>query len=211
MQGIEILNRLCDNRIVAIIRKIEKQKIEKVVQALLEGGINSIEITMDSDGTLELIKNIKNVFKNSMILGVGTVLDSMSCRMAIEAGAEFVVTPTVNANVIKMANMYGKPCISGAMTPTEILTAYEYGAPMIKVFPAATLGPSYFKEVSGPLGHIPLMATGGINIENIENFAKVGVRTFGLGSSLVNKKAVEECNFEKIKEDAAKLRKIILN
>lgn len=209
MQGIDILNQLLDNRIVAILRKIEKQKTEKVIKALIEGGIRCIEITMDSEDTLETIRNAKRVFGDSLLVGAGTVLDSVSCRMAIEAGAEYIVTPTVNADVIKMANIYGKPCTPGAMTPTEILTAYELGASMVKVFPASVLGPSYFREISGPLGHIPLMATGGINIENIGSFTKVGVKAFGMGSSLISKKAVAECDFQKVKEDAVKLKKAI--
>lgn len=209
MQAIEIANELIQNRIVAILRKVEKEKTERVLSALLDGGIKCIEITMDSDGTLETIRKAKKTFGDSLILGAGTVLDSVSCRMAIEAGAEYIVTPTVNIDVIKMANMYGKPCTPGAMTPTEILAAYEAGASMVKVFPASVLGPTYFREISGPLGHIPLMATGGISIDNIGSFVKAGVRAFGMGSSLISKKAVAEGDYRRITEDAAKIKSVI--
>lgn len=205
MSNIQTLNTLYESKIVAILRNVDEKKIDNVVKALIGGGIKCIEITMGSSGTLEQIKNIKRKYKDSVSIGAGTVLDAAACRMAIEAGAEYIVTPTVNKDVIKMSNMYGKPCIPGAMTPTEILTAYEYGASMIKVFPATTLGTSFFREISGPLGFIPLMATGGINIENIDSYIKVGVKAFGMGSSLISKQAVETDDYEKIREDAAKI------
>ena len=211
MPDIQTLNTLYDSKIVAILRKVDEKKIENVVHALIEGGIKCIEITMGSNGTLEQIRDIKKKYKDRVTIGAGTVLDAAACRMAIEAGAEYIVTPTVNKDVIKMSNMYGKPCIPGAMTPTEILTAYEYGASMIKVFPATTLGTSFFREISGPLGYIPIMATGGINIENIDNYIKAGVKVFGMGSSLISKQAIETGNFEKIKEDAVKIVEKISN
>jgi 2-dehydro-3-deoxyphosphogluconate aldolase/(4S)-4-hydroxy-2-oxoglutarate aldolase len=208
MNKINILNKIFEAKIIAILRKIESEKIEKTVEKLIDGGIDCIEITMDSCDTLTAIKKVRNSFGNSILVGAGTVLDGTACRLAIEAGAQYIISPNIDVDVINTANMYGKPSIPGAMTPTEILKAYKYGASLVKVFPASTLGPSYFKEISGPLGFIPVMATGGINYKNIIDFKNAGVKIFGIGSSLVNRKDVQENNFEKIKDKAIKFKQL---
>lgn len=204
MYKYEILNKLNANGIVAIIRKIDKGKLDGILNALIEGGIRCVEVTADTDGAFEFIRNMTAKYGEKLCIGAGTILDPETCRMAIIAGAQYIVTPTLNIDVIKTANRYGKPAIPGAMTPTEILTAYENGAEIVKVFPAGSLGPSYFKEVLGPLSHIPLMATGGITINNVFEFKKVGIKLFGIGSALLDREAIKASDFNKIKDIARK-------
>ncbi|UZQ83292.1 bifunctional 4-hydroxy-2-oxoglutarate aldolase/2-dehydro-3-deoxy-phosphogluconate aldolase [Thermoanaerobacter sp. RKWS2] len=204
MYKYEILNKLNANGIVAIIRKIDKGKLDGILNALIEGGIRCVEVTADTDGAFEFIRNMTAKYGEKLCIGAGTILDPETCRMAIIAGAQYIVTPTLNIDVIKTANRYGKHAIPGAMTPTEILTAYENGAEIVKVFPAGSLGPSYFKEVLGPLSHIPLMATGGITINNVFEFKKVGIKLFGIGSALLDREAIKASDFNKIKDIARK-------
>lgn len=205
----KILSNLVNQKLVAVLRKIDKDKIQNVVGALIDGGINCIEITIDSDGALDCISKIKEAYGHKICVGVGTVLDEVSCRMAIIYGAEYIVTPALNSGVINMANKYGVACVSGAMTPTEILTAYENGADMVKVFPAGTLGPNYFKEIGGPLSHVPIMATGGLTLDNISDFRNAGVKVLGIGSFLTDKNAIRTGDYKKIEDMARKLRQII--
>ncbi|TZE82779.1 bifunctional 4-hydroxy-2-oxoglutarate aldolase/2-dehydro-3-deoxy-phosphogluconate aldolase [Calorimonas adulescens] len=204
MYKYEILNRLIENGIVAIMRRVDKDRFDGVLKALTDGGIKCVEVTADSDGAFEFIRDMASMYGDRLCIGAGTILDPETCRIAIISGAQYIVTPTLNIDVIKTANRYGKPCIPGAMTPTEILTAYENGAEMVKVFPAGSLGPSYFKEVLGPLSHIPLMATGGVTIDNISEFKKAGVKAFGIGSALIDREAVRVGDFDKIEDIARK-------
>lgn len=210
MYKYEILSKLTENRIVAIMRKIEGDKFDGVLGALINGGVNCIEVTADSDGAFDFIKDMSKRYGDRLCVGAGTILDPETCRTAIISGAEYIVTPTLNPEVIKMANRYGRPCIPGAMTPTEILTAYENGAEMVKVFPAGSLGPSYFREVLGPLAHIPLMATGGVSLDNISDFRKAGVKAFGVGSALTDREAIRQGNFRKIEDMAKKFVEAVL-
>lgn len=210
MYKYEILNTLTESKIVAIMRKIENDKFDGVLNALINGGVKCIEVTADSDGAFDFIKDMSKRFGERLCVGAGTILDPETCRTAIISGAEYIVTPTLNPAVIKMANRYGKPCITGAMTPTEILSAYENGAELVKLFPAGSLGPSYFKEVLGPLSHIPLMATGGITLDNISDFRKAGVMAFGIGSALTDREAIRQGNFGKIEETAKRFMEAVL-
>jgi 2-dehydro-3-deoxyphosphogluconate aldolase / (4S)-4-hydroxy-2-oxoglutarate aldolase len=196
----EIVNRLMNEKIVAILRKIDGDKFDGVLQAIIKGGIKCVEVTLNSQGALDLINRIHSKYGEEICVGAGTVLDQVSCRLAIMSDAQYIVTPTLNEEVIRMANMYGKPCIPGAATPTEILKAYESGAEIIKVFPAASLGSAFFKDIKGPLPHIPLMATGGVSLDNIIEFSKAGACTFGIGSSLTDREAIKNGDFNKIEE-----------
>ncbi|KYG35245.1 bifunctional 4-hydroxy-2-oxoglutarate aldolase/2-dehydro-3-deoxy-phosphogluconate aldolase [Alkalihalobacillus trypoxylicola] len=177
-----------ENGLVAIVRGAGKEQMLKITDALLEGGIKTIEITVETPKVLSLIEAVRNEFDQEAFIGSGTVLDPETARSTIMAGAQFVFSPTVNTETIKMTKRYGVISVPGAMTPTEILTAYEHGADLIKVFPARSLGPSYLKDIHGPLPHIPLMPTGGVNVENLPDFIKAGAVAVGLGSNLVNTK-----------------------
>ncbi|GLB61499.1 bifunctional 4-hydroxy-2-oxoglutarate aldolase/2-dehydro-3-deoxy-phosphogluconate aldolase [Cytobacillus sp. NCCP-133] len=182
------LEELKKRKIVAVIRGARPEQILPISKALLAGGVSTFEITVETPGVCRLIEKVKEEFGNEIIVGAGTVLDPETARAVILAGAEFIFSPTVNAETIQMAKRYGVLSIPGALTPTEILSAYEQGGDLIKVFPADVMGVSYFKSLQGPLPQIPLMPTGGINAENIQSYLKAGAVAAGAGSSLVNAK-----------------------
>lgn len=179
------LNHILQHQIVAIIRGADPDSMIEIVEALKTGGVRTLEITLNSPRALNLIERLAAEFNDEILIGAGTVLDPQTARDALQAGAKFIISPTLNIDTIAMTRRYGGISIPGAFTPTEILCAYENGGEIIKVFPA-TLGPRYIREIRGPLSQIPLMPTGGINIENIKEFSEAGAVAFGIGSSLVN-------------------------
>jgi len=181
------LQQIMDNKIVSIIRGAAPEDTVKIANALKEGGVKLIEITLNSPNALKSIELISQEMGAEMVVGAGTVLDPESARAALLAGAKFILSPTVNIETIKMTKRYGAVSIPGAFTPTEILTAFENGGDIIKVFPAS-IGANYIKDIRGPLNHIPLLPTGGVNVENIAEFKKAGAVGFGIGSSLVDTK-----------------------
>lgn len=185
-----LLNQIQDRGIVAVIRGANKDNIIPIARALSAGGVKALELTVETPKILSLVEMVADELKDEAIVGVGTVLDPETARASIMAGAKFVFSPVVNIETIKMTKRYGVLSVPGALTPTEILTAYENGADLIKVFPANIVGPSYFKDVHGPLPHIPLMPTGGINVSNVGSYIKAGAVAAGVGSTLVNTKAV---------------------
>jgi 2-dehydro-3-deoxyphosphogluconate aldolase/(4S)-4-hydroxy-2-oxoglutarate aldolase len=172
--------------------------------ALNQGGVRALEITMTSPGALDEISEASKQLGDDAIIGVGTVLDPETARAAILAGAKFVVSPVLNLDVIRLCQRYSVPCIPGAFTPTEILRAWEAGADVVKVFPATKLGPSYFKDLLGPLPQLRLTPTGGVNLENAGEFIKAGASFVGVGSSLVNKNLVAEQKWDELSALAAK-------
>ncbi len=191
----DLLSKILDNKIIAIIRGANPNDVLKIAETLYEGGVNSLEITMNSPGALTALEEVSRYLGNQVLVGAGTVLDAETARAAILAGAKFIISPTVNPETIKMTKRYGTVSIPGAFTPTEILSAYELGGDIIKVFPA-TLGPDYIKDLRGPLPHIPLLPTGGVNLGNIREFIKAGAVGCGVGSALVNAK--KEINRESL-------------
>ena len=197
------LKRVLDLGLVAIIRAPSGEQLVQVSEALLAGGIDVIEVTFTVPGILDILKEVRSALDDRILLGAGTVLDTESARAAILAGAEYLVTPTVNVDVIKLCQRYGKLCMAGAFTPTEILTAWEAGADIVKVFPADIGGPSYLKAVHGPLPQIRLLPTGGVNLETIGSFVKAGACAVGLGSALVEKEALAQGNMARITELSA--------
>ncbi|WP_249869105.1 bifunctional 4-hydroxy-2-oxoglutarate aldolase/2-dehydro-3-deoxy-phosphogluconate aldolase [Oceanobacillus saliphilus] len=174
------------HKIVAVIRKADEDNVIPIIQALYDGGVKVVEITAETPRITTLIEKSVEMFTGRVLIGAGTVLDPETARAVIMAGADFIVSPSLNTETIKLANRYGILTISGALTPTEILTAYENGAGMVKVFPADAFGPNYIKNVHGPLPHIPLMATGGVTLDNINEFISKGSKVVGIGSNLVN-------------------------
>ncbi|OIJ14687.1 2-dehydro-3-deoxyphosphogluconate aldolase [Anaerobacillus alkalilacustris] len=185
-----LLNQIQDSGIVAVIRGANKDNIIPIAKALSAGGVKALELTVETPKILSLVEMVADELKEEAIVGVGTVLDPETARASIMAGAKFVFSPVVNVETIKMTKRYGVLSVPGAFTPTEILTAYENGADLIKVFPANIVGPGYFKDVHGPMPHIPLMPTGGINVSNVGSYIKAGAIAAGVGSTLVNTKAV---------------------
>ncbi|MDT3993643.1 bifunctional 4-hydroxy-2-oxoglutarate aldolase/2-dehydro-3-deoxy-phosphogluconate aldolase [Mammaliicoccus fleurettii] len=184
----DTLKIIKETKLIAILRNADSNNILPIVKTLYKAGVRAIEVTMNSPKALESIELIANEMKGKVVVGAGTVLDAESARLAILSGATFILSPTVNKDTIRMSKKYGAVSIPGALTPTEILEAYEYGGDIIKVFPTTTMGPEYIKDLQGPLPHIPLLPTGGVDLNNVEDFIKAGAVGVGLGSALVNTK-----------------------
>jgi|SRR5215467_9491893 len=202
------LSQILQEKIVAIIRGVNPGDVLKVAGALQRGGVKLIEVTMNSDDALRVIEEISDTMKNKMLVGAGTVLDAASAKSAIQAGAKFIISPNTNIEVISATKEQGVVSIPGAFTPTEIVSAYAMGGDIIKVFPS--LGVAYIRDLRAPLDHIPLMPTGGINLENIDEFKKTGAVAFGIGNALVNSKnKVTEEYLTQITDTASKFVKTI--
>ena len=195
----ENVQRVLDTGIVSIIRAKSGEQLVNVAKALFDGGIDVIEVTFTVPGVLDIIADVRQELGDRILLGAGTVLDTESARAAILAGAEFIVTPTVNPDVIQLCNRYSKAIMPGAFTPTEVLTAWEAGADIVKVFPADIGGPAHLKALHGPLPQIRLLPTGGVNLDTLSAFIKAGACAVGLGSALVEAKAVEAGDMDRIR------------
>ena len=187
------------HKIVAILRGCEPAHVLDIATALYKGGVRLLEITLNSPGALEAIAAVSLRFGDQMVVGAGTVLTEDEVRAAVGAGARFVLSPSLDLEVIRVTKALGAVSVPGAFTATEILTAWRGGADIVKVFPAS-VGPSYFRDIRGPLPQIPLMPTGGVNLENIKDFKKTGVVAFGVGSALVSSaQGVSEMELEVLK------------
>jgi 2-dehydro-3-deoxyphosphogluconate aldolase/(4S)-4-hydroxy-2-oxoglutarate aldolase len=202
---LDILKRLTDAQVVAILRFVDPDKVGYTVDALLEGGITALEVTLNSPGALDQIRAAVAACGDRAVVGAGTVLDGAAAVNAIMAGAQFLVAPNLKDEVLRAAGRYGIPALPGAMTPTEIEAAAEAGADIVKVFPAGTLGPRYFKEVKAPLGHITLMATGGITVENAAEFIRNGADLVGVGGQLVNQELIAQGRWSEISDRARRI------
>lgn len=198
-----VLDRIIDCGVVAVLRADSSAELLNVSRALREGGVVAIEVTMTIPGALKVIEEAAAKMKDT-IIGVGSVLDPETARAAILAGAEYVVGPTLHLGVIEMAKRYGKVVMPGAFTPTEILTAWQAGADVVKVFPASVGGPAYFKDVKGPLPQVRLMPTGGVDLTTTGAFIKAGACAVGAGSAMVDKKSVAAGKFDVITDTARK-------
>ena len=200
MSRIDDLNRVLKTGIVAILRSPSSDQLTSVARALLEGGIDVIEVTFTVPGALEILAAVKKDLGDRVLLGAGTVLDPETARAALLAGAEFIVSPSVNLDVIRLCHRYDKVIIPGAFTPTEILAAWEAGADVVKVFPSDCVGPGYLKALRGPFPQIRLMPTGGVNLETLPAFIKAGACAVGVGGSLVEPQAIREGNFARLRD-----------
>lgn len=194
----EIVTTLLQEKVTAIVRGIPADKVCPVADALLAGGVRCIEVTFNTPGAADMIRALKKGYGDKMLVGAGTVLDTETCKTAIDAGADFILSPALNTAVITMCNRYGKVAVPGVMTPTEILTAMEAGAEIVKVFPAGSLGTSYIKDVLGPLNHAAIMAVGGVDADNAAAFFKAGAKCIGVGSALVSKALIEAGDYAAI-------------
>jgi 2-dehydro-3-deoxyphosphogluconate aldolase/(4S)-4-hydroxy-2-oxoglutarate aldolase len=202
---LEILSHLIEGKIVAVVRLDSAEALVNVASALKAGGISTIEFTMSAPGVLEMINQAASHFGRDVLLGAGTVLDPETARAAILAGAEFIVTPTFNPATIELCRRYGKPVVPGALTPTEIQTAWEAGADLVKVFPASVMGPGYLKAVLAPLPHLRLVPTGGVSADNAAEYIKAGATALGVGGKLVDKAIVARGDWAAITAEAARL------
>lgn len=199
------LHLIEDTGVVAIIRIDDRAKVMPIFDALMEGGVKCIEITMSTPKAINAIEEAAFKLPSGMLLGVGTVLDAETARAAILAGAEYVVSPIVDFDTIQLCQRYDKVVIPGAYTPTEIVRAWEAGADIVKVFPASVGGPGYIKALKGPLPRIALQPTGGVTVENAAEFIQAGATAVGIGGALVDKRAVAEGKFEVIRDKAVRL------
>ncbi len=180
------LQQILEHKIVAIVRGAKPGDVVKIAGALHNGGVRLLEVTLNSPNAFAAIEQLSGEMKDKMLIGAGTVLDGHSARDAIAAGARFVISPTLDEETVRTTRRYGAVSIPGAYTPSEVLKAYMLGGDIIKVFPA--LGAGYIKDLLAPLPQIPLMPTGGINLQNIRDFQKAGAVAFGIGSALVDTK-----------------------
>lgn len=204
MAKLSVIQRLLNPGIIAILRSPTGAKLIDAAKAALAGGVNAMEVTMTTPGALNIIRDTKRALGDQIVMGVGSVLDSETCRSALVAGAEFVVTPVVRPEVIKLANRYGVPVICGAMTPTEALTAQECGADFVKLFPAENLGPDYVKSLLAPLPMLQVVPTGGVTPENTVKYLEAGAVAVGVGSALVSQELLDNGDWPKLTKIAAK-------
>jgi 2-dehydro-3-deoxyphosphogluconate aldolase/(4S)-4-hydroxy-2-oxoglutarate aldolase len=199
-----IKKQIKNNKIIAIIRGVRKEQIVDVVQALTAGGINLLEFTFDHinenyiEETVKKIEMCKSYFGEKVSVGAGTVLTIEEVQKAVNAGAEFIISPNVNNKVIEKTKQLDIVSIPGALTPTEAVNAYEAGADFIKLFPAGELGKNYIKALMSPLEHIPFIAVGGINTNNLREFLEIGLCGVGVGGQLINKKAINANDYNEI-------------
>ncbi|WP_078434918.1 bifunctional 4-hydroxy-2-oxoglutarate aldolase/2-dehydro-3-deoxy-phosphogluconate aldolase [Metabacillus halosaccharovorans] len=206
MSHIEIIK---ETGVAAVIRGATTDNIIAIAEALKAGGVKVLEITVETPGACAAIEKA-SLELDDVLVGAGTVLDAETARVAIMSGAKFIFSPTTNSKTIEMAKRYGVVSIPGALTPTEILTAYENGADLIKVFPANVFGPSYIKDIHGPLPQVPLITTGGISVDNVGEYIKGGAAGVGVGSSLVNtKKELTSAYLSEITATASKFIKAV--
>jgi 2-dehydro-3-deoxyphosphogluconate aldolase/(4S)-4-hydroxy-2-oxoglutarate aldolase len=193
------LSRILDAGLVAVVRSSDPSQLVDVCSALAEGGVTAAEITFTVPGALEVIRKARQSLSDNVVLGAGTVLDPETARAAILAGAQFLVAPNVNLDVIRIAHRYDVPIMPGAFTPTEVLTAWDHGADIVKIFPADLGGPAYLKALRGPFPQIRMMPTGGVDLTTAEPFLKAGACCLGVGGSLVQPKLIALKDFDQLR------------
>ncbi len=198
------LQAMVDSGIVAIVRANTSEGLLNVVEAIEKGGVKAIEVTMTTPKAIETIAAVTDKYKGDVLVGVGTVLDAETARLAILAGAKFVVTPIMNPEVIRMAKKYSRIVVCGAFTPTEIVAAWEHGSDIVKIFPTSSVGPEYIKDLKGPFPQISMLPTGGVTVENTGAFLKAGACAVAVGSNLAGNKAINEGLYDQITENARK-------
>ncbi len=205
----KMLERVLKCGIVAVVRSQSSHQLVEVCKALADGGVTVAEITFTVPDALDVLKAVKKELGDRILLGAGTILDTETARAAILAGAEYLVSPTLNLDVIKLTRRYGKLSMPGAFTPTEILAAHEAGADIVKIFPAEVVGPGFFKAIHGPLPQVRLMPTGGVDVNTAEKFLAAGACCLGMGSQLIESKALAAGDMGAIRANAAKYRAIV--
>ena len=205
-----ILTAITDIGIVPVVRTSSAESAIKAIEAIYKGGIRVAEITMTVPGAIKALEKVADEFGDKMVLGAGTMLDPETARICILAGAEFLVTPALRVATIEMAKRYSKVILPGALTPTEVLTAWEAGADAVKVFPCGAVGGAkYIKALHAPFPHIDLVPTGGVNLETASEFLKAGACAVGVGGELVDNKTINEGHFTVFEERARQFMAVI--
>jgi 2-dehydro-3-deoxyphosphogluconate aldolase/(4S)-4-hydroxy-2-oxoglutarate aldolase len=203
MKKPQLLEQFFDRMLVAIIRTKTPEPVVDIADALYAGGVRMIEVTLSVPGAIDAIAALSRRFADRAMIGVGTVLDAGSCQKAIEAGAQFVVSPHFNPEVVSATVQHGKISIPGTATPTEMLRAWDAGADVLKIFPSSGLGPNFVRDVLNPLPHLKLMPTGGVDPSNVAQWMAAGAVGVGAGASLVLKDAIERSDWRAIQNRAA--------
>ena len=199
----DIISLLKNPGIIAVVRAQKPEQVPPLAEALIAGGVIAIELTMTTPNALAAIRDARTRLGERALVGVGTVLDAETCRGAITAGAEFIVTPICRPEFVAMAHGADRPIMLGAYTPTEAQIAHEAGADFVKLFPADSLGPNYIKGLRAPLPHLRIVPTGGVDVHNVGEFLKVGCAALGVGSSLVSAKILQEADWPALTRRAA--------
>ena len=208
MSKVEDLKRIEETGIVAVVRAENAEKALKITEAVKAGGIDAIEITMTVPGALDVIKQLTDEYsRDEILIGAGSVLDAETARACILAGAEYIVSPSLDEETIAMCNRYQKAVMPGAMSVTEVVKAMKFGADIIKIFPATLFGPKIIKAVKGPLPQAPLMPTGGVSLDNVKDWIKAGSLAVGVGSSL--SKGAKTGDYEQVTETAKEFIRLI--
>jgi 2-dehydro-3-deoxyphosphogluconate aldolase/(4S)-4-hydroxy-2-oxoglutarate aldolase len=199
----QIIDGLLTPGVVAIIRADSSEQLIDASRALIAGGVSGIEVTMTTPNALKVLADLRREFGDQVLPGVGSVLDVKTAEAAIAAGAEYVITPVLKPEVIAWCNRAGKPIFAGAYTPTEAQTAYELGADFVKIFPADGLGPKYIQALRGPLPHLKIVPTGGVDVNTAGAFIKAGCVAVAAGSSLVSKEILQNKDWAKLTDLAS--------
>src|SRR5436190_17103075 len=203
------LDPVLHHSIVAVIRAESPEKLVDVAEALVAAGVEVMEVTFTVPGVTQVLEKVAAKLGNRILLGAGTVLDCETARAAILSGAEFIVSPAVNTGVIELCRRYTKLVMPGALTPTEVVTAWQAGADIIKIFPSELTGAKYIKALKAPLPQIRMMPTGGVNLDTAEEFLKAGSCALGIGGSLVEAKAVATGDMKRIENLAREYVKVV--
>ncbi len=203
-----LVSLLEEEKMVAIIRGIPTGSGEQTAKALLAGGISFLEVTLNTDGALPMINELKGKFGDQLRIGAGTVLNLQMAKEAVQAGAEYIVSPNLDEEVLTYGLGQGVEVWPGTLTPTEIVRAYALGASAVKVFPIGSMGMKYIKDIRGPLPHIPMMVTGGVNLDNMKEVLGYGAIAVGLGGNLVNNRLIQKGDFEQITQMASAYTKL---
>jgi len=203
------VQKISSTGIVAVIRADNGEVLADVTQALIEGGVTAIEVTFTVPKAHKVLEFVADRFGDQIQLGAGTVLDAETARIAILAGAEFIVSPIVDLPTIEISHRYDKAMMAGALTPTEVVRAWQAGSDVVKIFPSDLTGPSYLKSLKGPLPQVRMMPTGGVNLETATDFLKAGACALGVGGSLVEKSAIQSGNMDRIRDLAQQYVEIV--
>lgn len=205
----DVFDELRASGVVAVLRGVDANTLIEITDALVAGGVTGIELTADTPGIAGMVEELTASFDEEIAVGVGTVLDAETARTVMLSGADFVVSPSLHEDVITICNRYGTLVAPGIMTPTEAVSGYEAGADLLKVFPASSVGPGHLGAIKGPLGKVPLMPTGGVDIDNAASYIDAGAECVGAGGALVDYEAAERGDYSEITETAREFSAVI--
>jgi 2-dehydro-3-deoxyphosphogluconate aldolase/(4S)-4-hydroxy-2-oxoglutarate aldolase len=206
----KILSSIIDIGVVPVVRTSSAESAIKAIEAIYKGGVRSAEITMTVPGAIKALEKLADQFGDSIVLGAGTVLDPETARACMLAGAQFFVTPSLNVATIEIARRYSKPIMPGALTPTEVVTAWQAGADAVKIFPASAVGGAkYIKALKAPLPHIEMIPTGGVNLETTADFLKAGACAVAVGGELIDAQTIKDGRYEVFEQRARQYLEIV--